>query len=264
MSSTPTADAFFVPLGDGSYAATAHTVGPWSPDAQHAGPPSALLARAIEQEPGEWPGRVVRIVVDVLGPVPVGELDVATRVVRSGRSVELVEAELAANGRTALRASGWRLRRAELALPDTTIEPAAPVPPFPDDDWDTPEGWGAGYLQAMQWRLTAGEWAGPGPATMWARMRYPLVEGEEPTGLQRVLTLADSGNGISSVLVPWEWFFINTDLTIHLAADPVGEWICLDAESRVDRGGFGLASSRLFDRDRLIGFGAQSLFIGPR
>ena len=110
----------------------------------------------------------------------------------------------------------------------------------------------------------SGEPGTPGPATVWARMRYPLVPGEEPTGLQRMFVLADSGNGVSSVL-PWtEWLFINPELTVHVAAVAKGEWICLDAQTRVDRRGFGLASSRLFDRERLVGRGAQSLYIAPR
>jgi len=95
-------------------------------------------------------------------------------------------------------------------------------------------------------------------------MRYPLVPDEEPTGLQRVMTIADSGNGVSYVLPFETWFFINSDLTVHLAAEPTGEWICLDASTRVNAAGFGLAASRLFDRDRLVARGAQTLYIGPR
>src|SRR5690348_2331568 len=41
--------AFYELAGQGSYVATAATAGPWSPDAQHGGPPSALAVRALEQ-----------------------------------------------------------------------------------------------------------------------------------------------------------------------------------------------------------------------
>ena len=44
-------DAFFVPDG-ARFAATGHTQWPWGPGYQHAGPPSALLARAIQQAVG--------------------------------------------------------------------------------------------------------------------------------------------------------------------------------------------------------------------
>jgi hypothetical protein len=229
---------------------------------QHGGPPSALLARAIETEPAPWPAVVIRMSVDILGPVPVDEVTLRTEVLRSGRSVELVQAELAAHGRVAVRATAWRVRETPHVLPDRP-EPVHDVPPFPDADAPAPP-WPGGYLRAMQWRIAAGAWNQPGPATVWARMRLPLVADEQATGLQRVMVLADSGNGVSNVLPQQDWLFINPDLTVHLAAEPEGEWICLDAATTVDTHGFGLAASRLFDRQRLVGRGAQALFVGPR
>jgi hypothetical protein len=262
------AEAFFVPRGADRYLATTHTGGPWDPRLQHAGPPSALLARLIEGTPGPWPAVVVRMSVDILGPVPVAELTARSTVLRSGRSVELVAAELEHDGRVAIRAHAWKVRRQELRLPPLPPAhddpPGQEVPHFPETPTALREGWIGGYLQAMEWRVAGGDWNEPGPATTWGRMRFPLVPGEVPTGLQRVMAVADSGNGVSNVLPVDEWFFINPDLTVHLEAEPVGEWMCIDARTRVDPSGFGLASSRLFDRQRLVGCGAQSLYIGPR
>lgn len=257
------ATAFYEPLDANTYRATEHTVGPWGPDSQHAGPPSALLARAIEREPGAAPATVARISVDILGAVPVADLSVRSRVLRPGRSVELVEAELEAGGRTVLRARAWRIRTDDLTLPQILGEGVDAPPPFPPTA-STFFDWPGGYLQAMEWRWVDDGRPRPGPGAVWGRMRVPLVPGETPTGLQRVLTLADSGNGVSHVLSPERWLFVNTDLTVHLAAVPAGEWICLDARTRLDPSGFGLASSRLYDRERLVGLGAQSLFVGPR
>jgi len=73
-------DAFYLPLGEGRYLSTEHTGGPWDPQFQHGGPPSALLARAIESESLAWPATVARVSVDILGPVPVTELAVRSRV----------------------------------------------------------------------------------------------------------------------------------------------------------------------------------------
>jgi len=112
--------------------------------------------------------------------------------------------------------------------------------------------------------VARGEWGERGPATIWGRMRHPLVPDEEPTGLQRTMIIADSGNGVSNVLPLEGWLFINPELTVHVAAEAQGEWICLDARTRLDPSGFGLASSRLFDRRRLVGRGAQSLYVAPR
>ena len=268
MTTPPHADAFYVPLGDGRFASTVHTSGPWDPSFQHAGPPSALLTRAVEQEPAPWPATVTRVTVDLLGPVPVAELDLTATVLRSGRSVELVRAELASQGRVAARATAWRVRRTALDLPplpdEDHLAPDDEVPPMPAAATPLPEGWGGGYLHAMEWRQARGSWAPPGAAAVWGRMRFPLLPDEEPTGLQRVMAIADSGNGVSYVLPFESWLFLNPDLTVHLAAEPVGEWICLDARTRVDAAGFGLATSRLFDSERFIAAGAQTLYIGPR
>ena len=256
-------EAFYVDLGDGRFTSTEHTGGPWDPRLQHAGPPSALLTRAIEQHAGGWPGHLVRVSVDILGPVPVADVSVTTQVLRSGKSVELLQAELHSGDRVAVRATAWRVVDAELDLPNHP-EPADEVPPFPDSESALPHGWGGGYLAAMEWRQAGGIWAEPGAATVWGRMRFPLVDGEQPTGLQRVMTIADSGNGVSFVLPFDRWLFINPDLTVHVAREPAGEWICLDAATTVGGRGSGLAASRLFDRDGLVARGAQALYVAPR
>ena len=68
-------------------------------------------------------------------------------------------------------------------------------------------------------------------------MREPIVAGEPPTPLQRVLVVANTGNGVSSAL-DWRRFtFINVDLTVHLERLPGGEWVCLDAVTLPGRTG---------------------------
>jgi hypothetical protein len=99
---------------------------------------------------------------------------------------------------------------------------------------------------------------------MWGRMRYPLVPDEEPSPLERVLIVADSGNGASSVLDLTGWYFINPELTVHLHREAVGDWIRLDATTTVSAGGAGLATSVLSDVDGPVGAGAQSLLVTPR
>jgi hypothetical protein len=96
------------------------------------------------------------------------------------------------------------------------------------------------------------------------RMRVPLVEGEEPSPLARVLCAADSGNGISSVLDFRTYLFINPELTVHLHRYPVGEWVCLDSRTSIDPAGIGMAETGLYDEQGAIGRAAQSLLVGPR
>ena len=260
--------SFYEPLGGDRYRATEHTVGPWDDRSQHGGPPAALLARALEDRAGGFEATVTRMSVDILGPVPVADVGVRTRVLRAGRSVELLEAELDSGGHTVMRATAWRIRQAALALPPPAGPEGdvgeAPVPVFPETPSPAGPGWGGGYLSALEWRPVDGRPFEPGPATIWARLRHPLVAGEEPSGLQRLMAVADSGNGVSSVLPIDGWLFVNTDLTVHLLAVPEGEWVCLDARTRIDPAGFGLATSRLFDRRRLVARGAQTLYVARR
>jgi hypothetical protein len=256
-------DPFYLPLGDDRWRATVHTTGPWDARFQHGGPPSALLARAIERQDPRADMIIARITVDILGAIPVGELEIRSRVVRPGRSVELVEAALSAGGREVARAQAWRVLRTTQKV--NLLQPAPTAPPLPAES--TPsvaDGWVDGYLSAVEWRFSAGTFWQPGPATAWTRLRHPLVPGEQPSPLQRVLAIADSGNGISSELDLTSWHFINPELTVHLHREAVGEWICLAAQTAISPGGAGLATSVLSDLDGPIGVGAQSLLIAGR
>jgi Acyl-CoA thioesterase C-terminal domain/Acyl-CoA thioesterase N-terminal domain len=258
-------ESFYVPLGSpdaGRWQSTKHTIGPWDVGAQHAGPPSALLGHAIERCQPRDDMIVTRFTCEILRAIPVSELTVAARVARPGRSVELLEATASAAGRAVARASAWRVLRAS----GVAVESRYPAPPpLPEQPSEPPgEGWTDGYLSAIEWRAVAGGFGAPGPATVWARMRYPLVPGEEPSPLERVLAVADSGNGASWELDITRWHFINPELTVHLHRAAAGEWICLDAQTAISDGGCGLATSVLSDMAGPVGVGAQSLLIAPR
>jgi hypothetical protein len=257
------ADAFYVPLGDDRFSATGHTAGPWSAESQHFGPPSALLVRALENVEPAHAAELARVTVEILGPAPVAELSVRARIERPGRSVELLQAELASAGRVVARASAWRLATADTVEVGTDGGPLLPsADTVTESPW--PEGWQSGYLDAMEWRAVRGGMDVPGPAAVWARQRVPLVDGEEPSGLQRLFAVADSGNGVSNYLDPRRWWFINSELTVHLRRPPSGEWIGLDAVTLVGRHGIGTATSILHDGDGPVATGAQALLVRPR
>jgi len=262
------ADAFYTPTNDPErFLATPHTEGPWDAGLQHAGPPCALIARAVERLPSTMRGTamVARLTVEILGAVPVAEVVVRASVARPGRSVELVEADLLAADRVVLRARAWRIRDAAVDLPAGAAAapdrpPARPGEATPFED----PLWRAGYLRAIEWRFVEGHFERPGPATVWARQRVPLVAGEEPTGLQRLVVLADSGNGLSRTLDMTDWWFINTELTVHLHRNPAGEWMCVQARTTLSDRGVGLAETVLSDDTGPVGRGAQALMVGPR
>ena len=259
------ADAFYLPTADPDrFAATPRTVGPWDPGSQHAGPPSALLTRQIERLPSSiaGPSQIVRLTMEILGPVPVGEVEVCATVARPGRAVELVEAELAGGGRVAVRARAWRIRTADVALPEAVLAAVPTAPAVPDTEVATLRD--SGYLSSVDFRFVRGRFDEPGPAAAWTRLRVLLVDGEEPTATQRLMAVADSGNGISGLLPFSKWWYINTDLSVHLHRIPVGEWIYMDSRSTLDTAGVGLAETELYDEKGRVGRGAQALMVGPR
>lgn len=257
-------EAFYQPLGDGRYRATGATAGPWDPGSQHGGPPAALLGRAFERTSPRDDLRVARVTVEILGPVPVGELTVRARVARPGRRVELLEAAVEAGGRDVLRAAAWRVAAGDDRA-EPVPAPGAPPPrpgPQPQRFWAGVEGFG--YGDAIEWRFAEGSFDDPGPASVWTRARIPLVPGEELSGLCRALLVADSGNGVSASLDPTRWWFINPDLTVLLHRHPVGAWVCLEARTVIDAGGVGMAESVLSDDHARVGRGLQSLLVAPR
>jgi len=273
-------EAFFVPQGD-AYVPTELTRGPWDPDSQHAGPPAALLGREIERLDGEGERQVGRITFEILRAVPIAPLRVEARVARPGRSVELVEASLTDSDGEVIRATAWRLRSAEIELPaglssvdgpgligtsPSTLRPGFAPPGVEEARPGTfpPTGHDVGYHTAMEYRFVRGDFGIPGPALVWMRMRQPLVAGEEPSPLQRVLVAADSGNGVSATLDWDRYLFINVDLTVHLHRPLAGEWVCLDAITLPEGNGVGLADTALYDTEGPIGRGLQTLLVAPR
>jgi hypothetical protein len=242
-----------------------HTRGPWDPGAQHGGAPAALLAEAVREEGMH----VARLTYEFLGPVPLLPLSVETRVVRPGRRFQLVEAELRCDGAPIVRLRAVRLRRGEVGGLDPGADAeavpgggpqAATAGAFPVDAPDA-EGF---HRTAMEIRFAAGTSYGPGPALAWFRFARPLIDDDAPSPLALVAAAADFGNGVSRVLDFERHLFVNTDLTIHVSREPAGDWVMLDARTRVEPHGAGLAASTLYDERGRIGLAAQSLFVADR
>jgi Thioesterase-like superfamily len=256
--------AFFLPLAPDRFQATELTRGPWDPGLQHAGPPAALLGRAVERLGDRGDLQVARVTFEIARPVPIAELRVAARPLRGGRSVELVEAILLAGEAEVMRATALRVRTADLGLPAGLV----PGPRLPGPDAGRsmpffPTGQEVGYHTAMDVRFVAGSFLELGPATVWMRMRHPLVQGETPSPLCRVLVAADSGNGVSAALDYRRWRFINPDLTVYLMRLPAGAWVALEAATTA-AAGVGLADTTLHDEQGPLGRAAQALFIDRR
>jgi hypothetical protein len=163
-----------------------------------------------------------------------------------------------------MRATALLMRTAPDAVPAVSPARQVPGPGAVPSKAFFPVPWDEGYHTAMEVRFAAGSFLETGPATAWMRMRVPLVEGEEITPLSRVLTAADSGNGVSAELDFRRYVFINADLTVSMHRHPEGEWVCLDARTMVDGAGVGLAESALYDEKGPLGRSTQTLYVAPR
>ena len=261
-SSTPPPAAVFVPDG-ARFVPTSLAQGPWDPRAQHGGAPAALIAGVVEATPPSDGVLVTRITFEFLRPVPLEPLEVTTEVVRPGRKVQLVAAAARVDGVEVVRALALRIRTADAGLPDgaETAPTELPGPEAGRDAWNPPGGArDVGFIDAMDMRFITGGLA-PGPALVWMRLRRPIVAGERPSPLQRVVAAADFGNGVSALLDFRDYLFINPDLTVSLHRLPEGEWVCLEAATRLEPHGIGAAESALYDGRGRIGRSVQSLLV---
>ncbi len=255
-------DSLFIPTGPDSFDPTPLTGGPWRPDAQHGGPPAALLARTIETSvrPDE---RVARVSIELLRPVPLANLTTSVERTQVSRRVAHVGAALAAG--TSVVATARALLLTTSALPEPgwrpTETPQRPAegrvitpPPFASGD-NT-----AFHRDAVEHRVVEGGFGRPGPAVEWIRLRQPVVEGEQPSPLVRVVAASDIASGVSAIYdVASGVGLINADLTIAVHRPLIGEWVGVDAVTRVGPDGVGLCVTRLFDTEGTIGNATQSL-----
>jgi hypothetical protein len=249
---------------NGALFATELTRGPWSPDAQHGGAPAALLMRCFERVQGDTRLMLARVTYELLRPVPLGELRAACSVLRDGRRVQLLEGSLSTvEGTELVRARALRVRRAEVS--------AGPAPARPAGPGEGTAGtfdWGDRLRRfpgdGIELRFVSGGFHQLGPATVWFRLRVPVLAGEQPSPLQSLAAAADFPNGIATELAWERYTFINPDLTVQLQREPVGEWICLDARMRACAGGIGFAEADLYDLQGHVGRSSQSLYIAAR
>lgn len=262
----------FAALEAHHYRASALTRGPWHPEHQHAGPPIALVCRAVEAVAAEHGlTHISRLTANLLRPVPIGDVAIEVATDYAGRNAGHYSAQLLAGGKCVARFTALAQRESEVALPSTlpADPPGHPPPRLPAGPEHSPEGVfpfagkHVGYADLVETRVASGNMFN-GPCAIWFRLRHALLEGETPSVYQRIAVAADSGNGISAALDFKKYLFVNSDLTINLLRRPRGQWVCVDARTHLGPDGCGVAASNLFDTDGLIGMATQSLSIRAR
>lgn len=245
-----------------------HVISTWGPGMQNAAPVSALLVRAIERCSPRDDTRLSRVVVDLLGPVPVtDQLWVRAEVERPGTKIELLNAQMLALGpdgqpRPVAKAAAWRFQKGDAAELFST--PTAPLRPvgegrsrLPDDDTNQT------YIQSLDWRWL-NDILNDSPGECWARPLVDLVKGESMTPMERLFAVADIANGMGSGLSLGDWTFLNTDLTVHIHRVPEGEWIGVQAENHYGPDGVGISRGALFDQHGAVAVLQQAQLVRRR
>jgi acyl-Coa thioesterase superfamily protein/acyl-CoA thioesterase superfamily protein len=273
---------------------TEHARGPWDPQALHGGAPAALMTAELERlEPGaELP--FARLSFEFLRPIPLAPLELSTRITRPGRRVQALEAELRAGGppespgegELVGRARALRILPAPAELPERALElvheqqgPPLPGPHqghevrFALDSEEQSFAATAMEMRFLRGRPLKGGLPDVGvpstqppigTATVWMRLRHPLLPGEPASPLASVPAAADFGNGVSAVLPFDEYLFINADLDISLDRRPAGDWIALEARTLLHPEGIGWAESVLHDERGRLGLARQVLVVQRR
>ncbi len=241
---------------------TPATVGPWDPKLQHGSPLAALIATRVEKQHPDDGLRVAQLTLDFLGPVGLDPLDVEATVARAGKKIELSTVTVRGPARPLLRATVWRVDAAHVGASAVHVEPAPPLPPasttslFPG----VPR---FGYGEALEWRFVSGGFDKLGPATVWSRLKVPIVDDEPVSGVARLLAMVDSANGISAEIDLRAYLFVPVSLTVSIARDPVGEWTGMSARTML-AGGAGTTHATLFDAEGTLGEALQTLYVEKR
>lgn len=241
-----------------------NAAGPWDPRMQHGAAPSSLAVWAAERMATPSQMRIARVTIDLMRPVPLKPLTFETELLREGRKIQLCAVRLKADGVLVVAATVLKVRAAAQPLPADIAEEKVTLP-GPDAAPEDPAKFSnSAFVSGMSLRSARGRFGVPGPGAIWYRVDRPLVEGSAVSQAMRAVAAADFANGTSAALDFRHWTFLNADLTVSMAREPVGEWILLDGESWIGPDGAGLAMMRLADQRGYFGRAVQSLVIEKR
>lgn len=263
---------------------TGHATGPWDPGALHGGAPAALIVSAFEQMQPGAELRIGRLTFQFLRPIPTAPLTLHCSVLRPGRRVQELAAELRHEDEVVCRAKALRVQAVPADVEEHATSAAArsagaaraakmPLMEGPEsgeavrfalDDAALQDPDRASFATtAMEMRWLTDPWA-LGPGRVWMRMRMPVLPQMPLSPLTRLAATSDFGNGVSAELRFDRFLFINADLSVHLWRQPEGEWIGLDAKTLLQPGGSGISESVIHDVAGPVGRAFQTLVVQPR
>lgn len=255
-------DFYYEATGEQTYRSTVHAQGAWNAHEQHMAPATGILVHALENFSPRPDMRMARVSLDILGIIVGGEFEVQTRMIRPGRTIELIEAQMISGGRTCIIARAWRLATLD-SSEVAAIEDAAVIHPEELETFAGMSPWPGGYIRGLEFRSAQGH--RPGKGVVWMRNDFEMVAGTSTSDLTRLLGMVDTANGVAPRVAPGpdSWMFPNVDLQIHLHRAPVGKWLGVDVQQSYGTDGIGLTSAVLHDVHGPFGRSEQILTVRP-
>jgi hypothetical protein len=226
----------------------------WSGNQMHGVAISGLLARCGEQAvraAGRSELVGARSTVDLFRAATMDPCRLSAEVVREGPRLCLVDVVLTQGDRKVARSSALFLKPTESAPGEIWQPSERPSPPPEDvapvtDDPHVPY-----FFSSAGWSQHFGEHQNAGRKESW-NSAIPVVAGEPLTGYVAAAAVADG----ASLVTNWGSdgvAYINTDITLTLAREPVGTEIGLSAVDRVEQDGIAVGTAAVFDRTGPIG-----------
>ncbi len=257
--------AFFTSDGD-SFIPSTMAKGPWGSTigGNFVG---GILGHVVENAVMDPELTPARLTVDLLRPAALAPLRGRASIVREGRRLALVEAELLQSDTVVARATGLFLRRGEQPPGEVWTSPLVmpPVPPVPTKL--------SGGVPLLIWAYgrnpdVAGrsfdltEWQHDGPKFVWVRDLVPLVEGVPTTPFTRASMAGDVASSLTHYGTTGLQY-INADYTLTLSRLPEGRDIGLAALTYSGHDGIATGTAALFDQRGQIGTATATTLANP-
>ncbi|MBS9779087.1 MAG: thioesterase family protein [Moraxellaceae bacterium] len=228
------------------YQSTIHTQGTWNDHEQHMAPVTGLICHEMERFFPRDDCRIGRISIDILGIIPFGNIELSTRFIRSGRTIELIETTVTSHDKIHVIARTWRMATTDTcSVEGVEDNPIAPPESFPDVD--ILHKWGGGFLDSLSARIVSQPQVGKG--IIWVTNDINMVAQDDTSDFVRLMGLVDIANGIGARIdaSKKQWVYPNLDLQIHMYRQPQGKWLGIEATQQIGSDGIGLTSSVLHD-----------------
>lgn len=254
-------ESYFKRISDTRFQATSHVVGAWNVEEQHIAPTMGLLTHLIERDHAGRGGQLhlARVSTDILGVLTLDEVEVQLRVIRPGRTIELLEAELSQNGRPAVIMRAWMLQHIDNA--NITGSAFDPMPSINEvEPFDFGGRWPGNFVHTVEARKHE---LGPGRAQCWLRPLIPLLDDEPVSTTARMLGAIDVSNGLTPRVSPYEVIFPNVDFHASILRPPEGEWTGLDIRVSFGPDGTGITQTVLHDETGPVGSLTQTTTVRP-